>query len=100
MRGLHRFLHHLDQPAGEAIQVYFVSRGPAESLQRPGGVVLATVEAAVYERLDATPQRNKEGRNRQGGDDDCQIVAVAQERAEQLLKEYDASPINQGKRAS
>jgi hypothetical protein len=57
MRRLHRFLHHCNQLLAELVEIDFAAQCGAERLERPGGIVLAAVEAAVNDGLDAAAQK-------------------------------------------
>src|SRR5215217_1606600 len=54
---LHRLPDHTYQVIAQGVQVSLVSELGRESLQRLCGVVLPTVEAPIYEALDAMSQR-------------------------------------------
>jgi hypothetical protein len=49
--------HDRHQVALQDVELHLVSQPGAEVLERPPRVVLAAVEAAVHQRLDAPPQR-------------------------------------------
>src|SRR5215211_2902584 len=66
--GLHRLPHHLHQVVAQGVEVSLVSQLGREGCKRLCCVVLAAVEAPVYERLDAAPQRIEESSDHQGGD--------------------------------
>ncbi len=71
MRGLHRLLHDAQQPFTQHLQVYLLAQSCTEGCHDLGTVILATVEAAVNEPLNASLQRPEQGVNGQcGGHDD------------------------------
>src|SRR5438045_1056185 len=51
MYGLHRLLHHGQHLPAQLIQVNFLAQGGAESGERLGCIVLATVETSVKDGL-------------------------------------------------
>jgi hypothetical protein len=68
--GLHRLPYHPHQVVAQGVQVCFVAQLGREGFQGLSCIVLAAVEAPVYEGLDATPQGGEQRGNDQGGDDD------------------------------
>src|SRR5215210_671970 len=73
---LHRLLHHTHQVVAKGVQVRFVSQRRGEGFQGLPRVVLPTVEAPVYERLDAPPQGREQGRYHQRGDDYSELFLL------------------------
>ena len=71
--GLHGISNHGHEVVAEDIKVGFVAEPFAEGFERPSGVVLPPVEAAVYEALDAPAQWVEQGRDRESGDDHCEL---------------------------
>ena len=57
MAGLHGVVDHPHQFLAERGQVYLITQAGAEGGQGAGGVVLAAVEAAADDGLDATAQK-------------------------------------------
>ena len=66
---LHGFFDDGEQVSAKLAQIDFAAQGRAEGGQRPGGVILAAIEAAINQRLETAAQRLEEGGNRQSGDD-------------------------------
>jgi hypothetical protein len=64
--GLHRLPYHPNQVVAQCLQVRFVSYLGREGFQGLSGIVLAPVEATVYERLDAPSQGSKQRCNQEG----------------------------------
>ena len=67
MGWLHRLPDHVNQIGAERVQVCFVAQLGREGLEGFTGVVLTAVEATVYERLEAKPQRCEQRGDHQGG---------------------------------
>jgi hypothetical protein len=57
VRRLHRLVDYLSKLDGERLEVDLVAQPGAEGLERPLGVVLPAVEAAVDDPLDAAADR-------------------------------------------
>src|SRR5215217_8085072 len=70
---LHRLPYHLYQVVVQCLQVRFVAQLRREPFERLDHVVLPTIEATVYEGLDAMPQRVEQGRYQKGGGHDDQL---------------------------
>jgi len=71
VRGLHRLRYHPYEIVIERLQIRRVPELDGESFEGLPGVVFAPVEAPVYERLDASPQRIEQRSDDEGrGDDD------------------------------
>ena len=58
--GQHRLSHHANQIVVQCFEVRLVPQLGREGFQGPSSIVLAAVEALVYERLDATTQRGEQ----------------------------------------
>src|SRR5690349_10811433 len=82
----------------EAGQFDFLAQRGGEGIQRFSGVVLAAVEAAVNQRLDATAQGLEERGDEQGGGDNGKL-GVSGEVAEQGLQADDSGEIEGGEHA-
>src|SRR5215210_5151752 len=93
MRRLHRFPHHSHQVVIEGFQVRLVLQLGGEHFQGLSSIVLPAVEAAVYQRLDATPQRSKQCCDKQGGGDDCEGGLLAYEEDERSLQNDDDAEV-------
>jgi hypothetical protein len=65
MERLHRLLHHSQHLLAQLIQVHLIAQCGTEGCCDLGGTILATVETAVYDRLDATAQGLEESCNGQ-----------------------------------
>src|ERR671911_1823886 len=63
---LHRLPYHPYQVVAQGVEVCFIAQLRRESFKGLRCIVFLSVEAAVYERLDATPQRSKQRRNQEG----------------------------------
>jgi hypothetical protein len=73
MGWLHRLPYHPYQVIAQGIQVCLVAQLGREGFQGLGCIVLAAIEAPVYERLDTSPQGVEECGDHQGGDDYGQL---------------------------
>ena len=93
---LHRLLNDVEQVLTQLLQVHFLAQGGAEGCHGLGGIILAAIEAPVNNPLDALAQGLEEGRNRQGGDDDCDIVILVDAAAQEVLQGNDTANIDQG----
>jgi hypothetical protein len=78
----HGLLDHRQQLGAEGIQVELVPQVGAERLDRLGGVLAASVEAAVNRLLDAAAGRLEHGRDRQGGPGHDQAGVPAEQLAQ------------------
>jgi hypothetical protein len=76
MRRLHRLLHHRHQVLTQCCQVHFIAQSGAERFQRAGSIVLAAVEAAINDSLDAMAQRLGEGHDHQRRGDNHQGILL------------------------
>src|SRR3712207_5092266 len=96
MSRLHSLLNHSHDIVAQCIQVRLVSQFGRESFERLRGIVLPSVEAAVYKRLDAPPQRHEQrGYHEGGGDDDeLRLLLLAGERAEYRLDSRHAPEVD------
>jgi len=75
MRGVHGLLHHDEQFLPQLIQVHFLAQLGTEGCQRLGCIILATIEAQVNDRLNASTQGLEEGGNHQGrGDNEDGLI--------------------------
>jgi hypothetical protein len=59
---LHRLPHHPHQIIAQGVQLRLFAEPRREGFQGLPGIVLAAVEAPIYERLDAPPQRSEKRR--------------------------------------
>ncbi len=89
MHGLHRLLNDRDQVLAQLAQVHLIAQGGTKGLQRLSRIVLAAVEAAVNELLDASAQRLEQGSNRQRGGDDSHVIRLADDATQQGLQRED-----------
>ena len=69
MGRLHRLVDDGQQVLAYLLQVYFTLQRGAEGRQRLLGIILAAIEAAINEDLDALAHWQEERGNRQRGDD-------------------------------
>src|SRR5215211_4648575 len=86
---LHGLLYHVYQVVVQGVQVRFVAQADGEDFQSLAGVVLAAVEAAVYERLDAVSQGGEQRSYQQRGSDDREGGLVAGEEVQDALQHHD-----------
>jgi len=97
MGGLHRLVDHGDQFLSQLLQVHLMAQGCIERFQRFGCIVLAAVEAAINDPLDAMAQGLEEGSDHQGrGDNDQGILLLAEESAQQGTKDEHEAHVEQG----
>jgi hypothetical protein len=82
--GLHRISHHSHEVIAKNFQGGLISKLCGEGFQRLSGVVLAAVEAPVYERLDAPPQGAEQSRDHQSLGDygELELLLLADQIAE------------------
>ena len=87
MRRLYRLPDDPDQLVVQRVQVRFVAQAGRERFQGLSGVVLAAVEAPVYEGLDATSQGGEQCCYHERGDDygELRLLLLACERTEHEL---------------
>src|SRR5918994_7608123 len=87
MRRLYLPPDYPDQLVVQRVQVRFVAQAGRERFQGLSGVVLAAVEAPVYEGLDASPQWVKQCCYHERGDDygELRLLLLACERTEHEL---------------
>src|SRR5215216_3029654 len=71
--GLHRLSNHPYEVVAQGVQVCFVTQLGREGLQGFSCVVLPSVEATVYERLDASPQGVEQPSYHKGGYDNGEL---------------------------
>jgi len=98
---LHRLPDHVNQVGAERIQVRFVAQLGREGLEGFTSVVLTAVEATVYERLEATPQRCEQRGDHQGGGYGGELALLTGEcakgnlvyQAADSLKHHDAAEV-------
>src|SRR5215211_7821239 len=64
---LHRLPHHAHQVIAQSVEVCLVPKLRRKNVESLAGVVLAAVEAAVYEGLYTAPQGSKQRRDQKGG---------------------------------
>jgi hypothetical protein len=67
------------QIVAQCLQVCFVAQLGRERFQGLSGVVLAAVEAPIYEGLYPTPQGSKQRRDQEGGSHDREGGLLADE---------------------
>ena len=77
MRGLHRLLHHRQQVLAQLLQVHFLAQGGTEGSHHLRCIILAPVETAINDLLDAPAQRLEQPVDRQRGDDDGHVAVMA-----------------------
>src|ERR671912_343064 len=65
--GLHRLSHHANEILVQCFEVRLVPQLGREGFQGPSSIVLAAVEALVYERLDATALRGEQSGDQESG---------------------------------
>jgi hypothetical protein len=70
---LHRLPYHPYQIIAKCVQVCLVAQLGREGFQGLPRIVLAAIEAAIYEALYATPQGFKQRSDHHGGDDYGQL---------------------------
>ncbi len=78
----------------QLVQVDFIAQCCTKSCQRSSRIILAPIEAAVDQCLDAPPQRVKQGSNGQRGDDNGHIIRVADEPTQESLRPDDQACIS------
>src|SRR5215211_5304770 len=93
VRRLHRLPYHSHQVVIEGFQICLVPELGREGFKGLPRVVLPAIEPPVYERLDATPQRSKQCRDKQGGGDDCEGGLLAYEEDERSLQNDDDAEV-------
>src|SRR5215211_1678832 len=100
VRGLHRLPYHPHQILLQRLEVRLVPQLDGEGFQGLPGVVLAAVEAAVNEGLDAPTHRVEERRYREGGDHHGQLrlLLLSGEEAENCLYRRHAPEVDGEKR--
>src|SRR5918998_286090 len=100
MRRLYRLPDDPDQLVVQRVQVRFVAQAGRERFQGLSGVVLAAVEAPVYEGLDASPQWVKQCCYHERGDDygELRLLLLACERTEHELGRRHPAEIHQRQR--
>src|SRR5918998_3042564 len=100
MRRLYRLPDDPDQLVVQRVQVRFVAQAGRERFQGLSGVVLAAVEAPVYEGLDASPQWVKQCCYHERGDDygELRLLLLACERPEDELGRRHPAEIHQRQR--
>src|SRR5829696_9460910 len=91
--GLHRLPHHPHQVVVQRLQVRLVAQLLAESFEGLRRIVLAAVEAAVYEGLDTMAEGVKQGRDNEGGGHDRKGGLLTREQDEDTLQHHDAAEV-------
>jgi len=91
--GLYRLPYHLYQIGAERIQIRFIAQLGREGFEGLTRVVLAAVEALVYERLEATPQRGEQRCDREGGSYGGELALLTGERAKRNLVNHITDPL-------
>ena len=69
VRRLHRLLDHAHQLIAEPVQVGLITQLGGEAFKGLRRIILPTVEATIYEGLDATTKGGEQGSYHKGGDD-------------------------------
>src|SRR2546421_7725058 len=97
MRWLHGLLNVVEQVLTQLAQVYFTAKCCAESLQCPGCIILATVEATIDKRLQTMAQGLEESRDgeRRGNNDDWRLRGLSSEQAHQRLQTDHEANVDQ-----
>src|SRR5215210_2532875 len=95
---LHGLRHDCYEISAQRLEVRFVAQSCGESLERPGLVVLATVEAPSDEILDTASQRAEQCGDGKGGGDDSELGLVADQGAEQRLQQHYAADVDDEER--
>src|SRR5215204_4085332 len=95
---LHSLPYHPQQVFAQGVQVCFVAQLGREGFQGLSCIVLAAVEAPVYEGLDATPQGGEQGRYKEGGGNDRQGGLLTCEADEDTLQHHDAYEVERDQR--
>src|SRR5215211_4591237 len=85
----------------QCLQVRLISELGRERFQGLSGVVLAAIEAPVYERLYGPPQGSKQRSDDQGGDHYCELrlLLTARERPEDHLAYRHTPEVRQPQRS-
>ena len=98
MRGLHRLLNDSQQVLTQLIQVDFLAQGGAEGCHGLSSIVLAAVEAAINDPLDAMTQGLEEGRDyqRRGDNDQGILLLLSEESAQQGTEDEHDAHVEQG----
>src|SRR5215203_1291007 len=94
---LHSLPYHPHQVVAQGIQVRLVPELDREGFQGLSGVVLPSVEAPVYERLDTASQGVEQSGYQQGGDDYGQLglLLLSREGAEEGLGRRHAPEVHE-----
>ncbi len=100
MRRLHRLSDYSNKIFVRGIQVSFVPELGREWFEGLSRVVLSVVEAAIYEPLRPTPQRNEEGGYSEGGGDDGKLGFLPGKGAQEPLHHRDATRVHERERRS
>ena len=87
LRWLHRPPYRRDKVGAQRVEVDLVAHAGGERLDGSGRVVPAAIEAAVDDRLGATPGRLEQRGDGQGGARDHPVRRVAAHLAERLSEE-------------
>jgi hypothetical protein len=90
---LHGLPHHPDEIIAECVEVGFVAKLGREGVQGLGSVVLAAVEAPIYEGLDAPPEGSEQRGDQERGCHDREGRLPARESDENPLQHYDDAEV-------
>src|SRR5215218_779036 len=90
---LHRFCDDCDQIVAEGAKVRLVPERRGERFEGLSRVILATVEAPIYERLGASSQWVEQGSYHEGGDHHGEGVLLARKGDETSLQHHDAAEV-------
>src|SRR5215210_5427933 len=96
MRGLYRLVDHPHKGTDQIFEVYLVAQAGAELFQGLRSIVLAAVEASVYEGLYTMPDRVEERRDQQRRRHDCELGPLSRKNDQGPLQHGDAAEVQEG----
>ena len=91
--GLHGLVDHGQQLGRQRIEIDLVAELGTECLDRPDRVVLATVEAAIHDGLDALSDRLEQGGHGEGGAGDGPARRLLAHLSEELAEDQDSADV-------
>src|SRR5436190_16993291 len=95
MSWLHRLLDHRNQLLTQLAQVHLTTQHRAECGNCSSSIILASIEALVNDRLDATSQRLEESCDYERRDDNGHIVILLNDATQEILQEQNTADIQE-----
>src|SRR3712207_1663481 len=94
---LHRLPYHPYQVLAQRLQIRLVSQLGREVFQGLSGIILPPIKVAIYEGLDAPPQRGEKRSDQEGGGHHREGGLLTGEQDEEPLQKYNANEVQSHK---